>query len=162
MKKLQKIDYLNILFWSSVAVGLIGGLFYDIIYGFIACGIISIIMSYTIYSYSDTIDILGVGFISFLMFGLFYIIIIFSTASIIDTKEKIISESVYNIRLLENETIVYQTHNKIETKRDSGLYYKCKLENCTNLVEIIYTRVPTNTLWAEDIFIGSKVKYTTK
>ena len=92
----------------------------------------------------------------------FYIFILLIISNFIDTKEKIISEDIYNIKLLENETIVYQINDTIKTRREPGLYYKCKLENCSSLVEILYTRVPSNTLWAEDIYLGSKVKYTIK
>lgn len=160
MKKLQKIDYLNILFWLSVVLGLVGGLFYDITYGFVACGIISILIAYVMID-SCIKDTIGVGLVSFLMFNIVYFFILLIVSNTIDAKEKIISEDIYNIRLLENETIVYQS-DTLRTNRDVGLYYKCKLENCSSFVEIVYTHVPTNTLWAENIFLASRVKRATK
>lgn len=153
--------FLIVLFWITSCVGLIAGICFNIYYGIIACVLLGLILGFFI-DFVKLSDRIGVGITTFIMVVISYGITIFFISFNINSKIIVKNETKYNIRLLENKTIVFETENSIESIENAELYYKCKLEHCSNLVKIEYIHEPTNTIFAKNMFPKQHVKYDVK
>lgn len=154
-------NFTIISFWVTVSVGLIACIFFNIYYGIVACAGLGLILGIFLDN-TKLYDRIGVGITTFIMFTILYGLAVVFTSLNIDSKIIVKNEIKYNIRLLENKTIVFETENSIEAIENAELYYKCKLEQCSNLVKIEYIHEPTNTIFAKNMFPKQYIKYDVK
>lgn len=100
------------------------------------------------YSFSDS---LGAGLVGFLFISITQLSLLVLLTAFIDSKEVIIYERTYAIKMLENETIVYLKDDNLEIKIDKELYYKCKLYNCNELVQNTIKLEPVNDIFTKNL-----------
>jgi len=157
----MKIDKLVVLFWSIVCAGLYVSISINVWYGFIACLILSIFVTYTVKDDLLFNDIIGVCVTGFLIFSLILGVIISVLINVYEYDE-IQNEKSYKIKLLENETIVYERDNDLITVKDPALYYKCKLYNCSDFIIKVTEFKPKNKNIADNLSPDSKIEYNIK
>lgn len=154
-------NFTVVSFWITVVIGLIAGIFFNIYYGIVAWVVLGLILGLFLDN-TKLSDRIGIGITAFIMFVILYGLAIVFISINIDSKIIVKNEIEYDIRLLENKTIVFETENSIDTIENAELYYKCKLEQCSSLVKIEYIHEPANTMLAKNMFPRQYIKYDVK
>ena len=111
----------------------------DTFYGFLVTLLIGvhfyISFCYEMDSNFTQLDWLGASFVALLLHYLSYFLIISAVSCVVDTQETKTSQR-YEIKYMENETIVIIKNNEVLTIKDAKLYWECRAKNCDTIIEI--------------------------
>lgn len=155
------IEKLTILFYMTAGTGLFVGICINMWYGFIACLCLAIIMTYSRKNELNFGEIIGIGTTAFMLFTIILGVVLSVLMNTIEYDE-IVREKIYKIKLLENETIVYERNEQLINVKDRALYYKCKVYNCSDFVIKVAEFKPKSKYIAENLSPVNKIQYDIK
>lgn len=144
----------DIIWILLCVVAVVLGVFVDVFYGFLVTLLIGVhffcSLRYEIDSNFTQSDVLGASFVALLLHYLSYFLIISAVSCVVDTRE-IKTSQRYEIKYMENETIVIIKNNEVLTIKDAKLYWECRAKNCDAIIETTISTVTSNPIFAKNL-----------